>query len=100
MLRRPPRSTLCPYTPLFRSPLRFDGVLELVERLASDLTAETQRSVFREIERYARGSGLGAVVDGWEPDVTWLRGEIGRAHVLNSSHANTSYAGFCLQKTR
>src|SRR3712207_8600134 len=28
------------------------------------------------------------------------RGEIGRAHVLNSSHANISYAVFCLKKNK
>src|SRR3712207_6958281 len=38
-----------------------------------------------------------AVVEGGE-EAAGQRGEIGRAHVLNSSHANISYAVFCLKK--
>jgi len=33
-----------------------------------------QQSLFRDVERLARQHGLGDVVDGWEPDVAWLRG--------------------------
>src|SRR3712207_8207933 len=86
MIRRPPRSTLFPYTTLFRS-----------LRLA-DLEGGHVRAV--EVPRAARGAGLGQAV--------WLlpRHEIidgaGRrdrkSTRLNSSHANISYAVFCLKK--
>src|SRR5258707_11579462 len=68
MIRRPPRSTLFPYTPLFRSPL--------LPR--SDRTAET------ELERREHSRE--------QPDRKSTR--------LNSSHANISYAVFCLKKKK
>src|SRR5258708_27472341 len=69
MIRRPPRSTLFPYTTLFRSAQ--DGHAHLLEHLHALLGVD-QRDV--------------------------LRREIGRAHVLNSSHQIISYAVFCLKK--
>lgn len=50
------------------------GLLDLVERIVADPSAEHQREAFRAIERAARATGHGAGVDGWEPDVVWLRG--------------------------
>jgi nucleotidyltransferase-like protein len=35
---------------------------------------DEQRAMFRDAERVAREHGLGHVIDGWEPDVEWLRG--------------------------
>src|SRR3712207_8832591 len=77
MIRRPPRSTLFPYTTLFRSAklerLRLKELLEQAEQATRGIT-----SIF------SRGS---------DP----FRSESTR---LNSSHANISYAVFCLnQKT-
>ena len=34
-----------------------------------------QRRTFRDVEELARRHGLGDVIDGWEPDVGWLRGD-------------------------
>src|SRR3712207_8583786 len=92
MIRRPPRSTLFPYTTLFRSPstspsaplgmttrvLRlahheaFDGValhdwLQLINKSAGEMALQ----IFRQDRKSTR---------------------------LNSSHANISYAVFCLKK--
>src|SRR3712207_7326999 len=76
MIRRPPRSTLFPYTTLFRSDRdglrlerdeRRDGVLERLGRAA---VVGTHRQVDRKSTR------------------------------LNSSHANISYAVFCLKKKK
>jgi hypothetical protein len=36
--------------------------------------SEEQRRTFRDVEALARRHGLGDVIDGWEPDVAWLRG--------------------------
>jgi hypothetical protein len=35
---------------------------------------EAQRELFNRVEPLARRAGFGDVVDGWEPDVDWLRG--------------------------
>jgi len=53
----------------------FGGLLELVRGLATDPSPARLRKAFGVLERPARIAGHGAVVDGWEPDVAWLRGE-------------------------
>src|SRR3712207_7570615 len=85
MIRRPPRSTLFPYTTLFRSqvPHFFDAGLitpEMIELQRASYGQESE-SVLREIAQYC---GC------YEQDRKSTR--------LNSSHANISYAVFCLQK--
>src|SRR5689334_23573873 len=79
MIRRPPRSTLFPYTTLFRS---FGG-----EDLEANLPAKSYRNTF---QYSAIVTGKGAL----------MFEEIGRAHVLNSSHSSISYAVFCLKKKK
>src|SRR3712207_8151254 len=83
MIRRPPRSTLFPYTTLFRS-LDADlrGVLDLVRRSAEDLRQAGRR-------HRARRSDLA------------LAAHLDRKSTrLNSSYANISYAVFCLKKKK
>src|SRR2546426_10169865 len=77
MIRRPPRSTLFPYTTLFRS-TRFGG-MTLVE--AYRVWLEFQR---RFPDRYVNGVEI--------PDRKSTR--------LNSSHLVISYAVFCLKKKK
>ena len=63
---------------LEQEPLRtpaFAGLLDRVDALTGEPTPERIRDAFRMLEGAARASGHGAVVDGWEPDVAWLRGE-------------------------
>src|SRR3712207_7015329 len=99
MIRRPPRSTLFPYTTLFRSEQRPDllgGVpgefvpLGLVDDELGVLTAEV---------------GLEHHVDR-RPDVVLglravdVRAGDRKSTRLNSSHANISYAVFCLKKNK
>src|SRR3712207_6925994 len=99
MIRRPPRSTLFPYTTLFRSLLEM--LIERVDRLA--LVAELA------VERLGRQAGAAQLRGHRQPQLLELlvrplerlaQAEIGRAHVLNSSHANISYAVFCLKKKK
>src|SRR3712207_7869669 len=84
MIRRPPRSTLFPYTTLFRS--RGRAPARAVRRRPG---AAPRRLRHRDVPR-----GLESVRRG------------GRAHRdrkstrLNSSHANISYAVFCLKKKK
>src|SRR3712207_8690509 len=89
MIRRPPRSTLFPYTTLFRS--RRDPV----ERDA----VEGRAHVVDRVDRDAGAADLAeaAGVVGVQAE---LRGEDRKSTRLNSSHANISYAVFCLKKKK
>src|SRR5258707_1644564 len=85
MIRRPPRSTLFPYTTLFRSLtssmglsvglMRFIGIAEVFGALGMILPAATRVKA----------------------SLTALAGDR-KSTRLNSSHANISYAVFCLKK--
>src|SRR3712207_8738605 len=98
MIRRPPRSTLFPYTTLFRS---HENVVTVFDTVTED------ESVVIVME-YVEGESLADALRRGriEPDraVQILRAvaaaldQIGRATRLNSSHANISYAVFCLKK--
>src|SRR3712207_8406179 len=86
MIRRPPRSTLCPYTTLFRSAqaslLRDDHVglaREAAEHDGCERVVEVERDALLEAQPLARRDR--------------------KSTRLNSSHANISYAVFCLKKT-
>src|SRR3712207_8708040 len=91
MIRRPPRSTLFPYTTLFRSaPVR--GVHMTVALDGADLRSAPDRSA-RSL--YRLGASSEAIAIGRERE--WMRVDR-KSTRLNSSHANISYAVFCLQK--
>jgi Nucleotidyltransferase domain len=51
-----------------------DELLPLLDRVLSGAPA-AQRELFNRIEPLARREGFGEVIDGWEPDVPWLRGD-------------------------
>src|SRR3712207_8366067 len=101
MIRRPPRSTLFPYTTLFRSGPGEDQVLNAILRLpAADLADEDRHG-----RRVAfRDRGRGSAPSHLLPSPSAIRGCVGRksrdrkSTRLNSSHANISYAVFCLKK--
>src|SRR3712207_9048583 len=101
MIRRPPRSTLFPYTTLFRSARaagdehhvraleqRLQRVVLLDRRLAAELRvgpgAQAARELRPDVERVVRGRGLQRLHVGVDRDRKSTR--------LNSSHANISYA--------
>ena len=54
-------------------PLPVDVDLDRLERIARTGDLEDQQALFRETESLARKLGHGATIDGWEPDVAWLR---------------------------
>jgi predicted nucleotidyltransferase len=54
----------------------FGGLDERVLRVLDGDRAE-QHALFRDVERAARADGLGEQLDGWEPDLAWLRGDAG-----------------------
>src|SRR3712207_7687223 len=78
MIRRPPRSTLFPYTTLFRSEWFKGNVLQLVDNFYYN---------------------TGKINFTFGVDVMYNRMHSDRKSTrLNSSHANISYAVFCLKK--
>src|SRR3712207_9437755 len=79
MIRRPPRSTLFPYTTLFRS--RYPSRLQMIDYL----------------EAYAAHFGI---QPHFGRDVVAVKHVDRKSTRLNSSHANISYAVFCLKKKR
>src|SRR3712207_7230985 len=86
MIRRPPRSTLFPYTTRFRSDSGSPG--EVLQRAATmDLLGEDRVETLRDLE---------------EVEVAYARADRAardrKSTRLNSSHANISYAVFCLKK--
>src|SRR5262245_63800238 len=84
MLRRPPRSTLFPYTTLFRSRLLGQATLSLEALHPTPPAAPALRAPTRDPELPAL-----------------LRGETDRKSTrLNSSHLGISYAVFCLKKKK
>src|SRR3712207_7166754 len=99
MIRRPPRSTLFPYTTLFRSGLA--GAADGAKEVAKDAAREPL-SIFKGI-----GGFLNSTYDYFiSPDfigdvVASVAVVLDRKSTrLNSSHANISYAVFCLKKKK
>src|SRR3712207_8697091 len=102
MIRRPPRSTLFPYTTLFRS-----AHLDLMSKVTRATLALDKADVSYSVYTYdydpkADRIGIQAAEGlGVDPSVVLktLMAEVDRKSTrLNSSHANISYAVFCLKK--
>src|SRR3712207_7552713 len=95
MIRRPPRSTLFPYTTLFRSqPDRGEGELPPGERGDAGVGGleEERRDPVFEGQPDRRPAAERLAPDQGAP------GRDRKSTRLNSSHANISYAVFCLKK--
>src|SRR3712207_8937210 len=90
MIRRPPRSTLFPYTTLFRSNVVDRYRYWTVEAIVADLDRRRHRFHVA-IENWQHDFNIGTVVR--------TANALDRKSTrLNSSHANISYAVFCLKK--
>src|SRR3712207_7958039 len=87
MIRRPPRSTLFPYTTLFRSLKRFYGMTR--EKSLRIKVTRDQVVVLEDI------SDAASLATGYKQQVRDRK-----STRLNSSHANISYAVFCLKKKK
>src|SRR3712207_6880046 len=96
MIRRPPRSTLFPYTTLFRS---LHGTDRATGAVAEGVNAQVDRA-FENVQTLVELAG------GSLADVTQVtafvreENEDRKSTRLNSSHANISYAVFCLKKKK
>src|SRR3712207_8069105 len=100
MIRRPPRSTLFPYTTLFRS----QPIIKEIENLSSMKygVSEDVDVAMRVIADHLRAVAF-SIADGQLPGNAKagyvIRRILDRKSTrLNSSHANISYAVFCLKK--
>src|SRR3712207_8404725 len=97
MIRRPPRSTLFPYTTLFRSPRWLPPGEQARHRLirrgipyGPPLSADA-----------ADDGGRGLLFLAYQADLARQFEHVDRKSTrLNSSHANISYAVFCLKKKK
>src|SRR3712207_7054218 len=86
MIRRPPRSTLFPYTTLFRSGELLGGEARVEDGAEGELRHGLDgrlRVVADELREAAEADGVDR-----------------KSTRLNSSHANISYAVFCLKKKK
>src|SRR3712207_7413920 len=88
MIRRPPRSTLFPYTTLFRSG---GGVGEILDGAPEDVAGRSGSEGVDALDERLRGARTEHAQQG-DQDRKSTR--------LNSSHANISYAVFCLKKKK
>src|SRR2546427_3116278 len=90
MIRRPPRSTLFPYTTLFRSPIFDDQPVASIGALAVAPSAPDVIYVGSGESTLRDSTGFGNGV--YKSDRKSTR--------LNSSHSQISYAVFCLKKKK
>src|SRR3712207_8954618 len=92
MIRRPPRSTLFPSTTLFRSRVSLRFVRDCEARAAKHAAAAAGSESRRQLQAGVRQPELPVARPHEESDRKSTR--------LNSSHANISYAVFCLKKKK
>src|SRR3712207_8918878 len=95
MIRRPPRSTLFPYTTLFRSVIkRIQGAVWMCAQPDDELFQKPISAIGVRTTIYP-----GITLSGTSGVGTAIRNAKDRKSTrLNSSHANISYAVFCLKK--
>src|SRR5690242_21431244 len=100
MPRRPPRSTLFPYTTLFRSELGIGGA----GAVADAVVAGEVGGGLGGGDEVVGGDGVLGVREGDGDEGGAAGGEVGegdrKSTRLNSSHMSISYAVFCLKKKK
>src|SRR3712207_7433841 len=94
MIRRPPRSTLFPYTTLFRSEPLVEAVAE--DRVAVDDRGDDAEPVLAQAAPVVVDQRAAPVAAARHAPQAGLQDR--KSTRLNSSHANISYAVFCLKK--
>src|SRR3712207_7377282 len=92
MIRRPPRSTLFPYTTLFRSEIHVPGEAD------ANLYAYVRGQVLKAVDPVGLTGGDNPIKNPDGSPGSFDADEDRKSTRLNSSHANISYAVFCLKK--
>src|SRR3712207_7641792 len=96
MIRRPPRSTLFPYTTLFRS-----TISNRAEATYADESGQEFMTVSQTVSvTVSTVAAVTVTPDETESSANVSPGEDRKSTRLNSSHANISYAVFCLKKKK
>src|SRR3712207_8670282 len=100
MIRRPPRSTLFPYTTLFRSLLADNGADQRHQHFFTlhDLTGMMNTKDVISAEEKKADAMYRYVYMDTDPWNSTIKDR--KSTRLNSSHANISYAVFCLKKKK
>src|SRR3712207_8758722 len=98
MIRRPPRSTLFPYTTLFRSPRHGDLPDERDRMVRVVLACRVRRASRPGVDAPERVARVGPAANTADRNVGRKSCRDRKSTRLNSSHANISYAVFCLKK--
>src|SRR3712207_8993554 len=93
MIRQPPRSTLFPYTTLFRSGANPGGTPNVATMATAQTALQTSLNTLASVTL----EEMGKVLDERSDALTYRRADR-KSTRLNSSHANISYAVFCLKK--
>src|SRR2546430_11564420 len=94
MIRRPPRSTLFPYTTLFRSELGFSPKIFIPIMMQAQIIIGNPEDMLKE-RRNRWVNAFGRL----KPGVSQQQAKADRKSTrLNSSHSQISYAVFCLKK--
>src|SRR3712207_8486497 len=96
MIRRPPRSTLFPYTTLFRSQVTLSATSS--SALAVQYTVVSGPGIINGNTLSFTGEGL-VTIQADQPGNENYNADR-KSTRLNSSHANISYAVFCLKKKK
>src|SRR3712207_8896447 len=94
MIRRPPRSTLFPYTTLFRSSRSTSSVV--VSRATTSTASPVRGSVLTTSDKELPPGGAG----GQRIAPTVTRSTRSEEHTSELQYANISYAVFCLKKKK
>src|SRR3712207_7954256 len=101
MIRRPPRSTLFPYTTLFRSDRTVAQRFGLDPAVTGELLGDHEAYGWITWSSFAGVGGWSLTDRGRAENERQLAAELRedrKSTRLNSSHANISYAVFCLKK--
>src|SRR2546427_9587750 len=98
MIRRPPRSTLFPYTTLFRSHVPYKGAAQAMTDLVGGQIDFYMSAVPTLLGQVRNGKLRAVMVTSLKRSAQLPQTPDRKSTRLNSSHSQISYAVFCLKK--
>src|SRR5687768_18355495 len=100
MTRRPPRTTLFPYTTLFRSKLAQVWAQKRSAKLVKDISAETRKAIRDVITRGFSEQIPVKTIQAQLSQIIGMNSVRSEEHTSELSHGYISYADFCLKKKK